>query len=286
MDRVISLLAALVGLIALGGAILVHTNGDTQRNQMAAQIAQLKVSVDLLTQQTAGGRTALAPASVPSVEPPISEYVAAEVPSSSELPSLVLPSSSEAPPSSSASSVTAPAPLEPLTPPSSKQPASSSEPPIAAFPASSAEGDSQIAQVKVLQDRIASLERTMADQAAQLQAAKAAPSLPAQSIASSAEVAAIPSSPSGATPAAVTADGPTKDCIPIGTRFMASSGDSFPICKTKVVVKVASVSDGFASITGPGDIAAGASGDLAKGCNIMVFSADTTGFAEMRVNCQ
>ncbi len=89
MDRVISLLAALVGLIALGGAILVHTNGDMQRNEMASQIAQLKVSVDLLTQQTAGGRMAPPPTqvSMPSAEPPISEYVAAEEPNS--------PSSSE-----------------------------------------------------------------------------------------------------------------------------------------------------------------------------------------------
>ena len=73
MDRVISLLAALVGLIALGGAILVHTNGDVQRSEMASQIAQLKVSVDLLTQQTAGGRTAPTPAqaSTPSAEPPM-----------------------------------------------------------------------------------------------------------------------------------------------------------------------------------------------------------------------
>jgi len=36
MDRVISLLAALVGLIALGGAILVHTNSDTQRRELAS----------------------------------------------------------------------------------------------------------------------------------------------------------------------------------------------------------------------------------------------------------
>ena len=61
MDRMISLLAALVGLIALGGAILVNTNGDVQRTEMASQIAQLKVSVDLLTKQTAGGRVAQAP---------------------------------------------------------------------------------------------------------------------------------------------------------------------------------------------------------------------------------
>ena len=36
MDRVISLLAALVGLIALGGAILVHINADAERRDLAA----------------------------------------------------------------------------------------------------------------------------------------------------------------------------------------------------------------------------------------------------------
>lgn len=41
MDRVISLVAALVGLIAPGGAILVHTNADVQRHEMATEIAQL-----------------------------------------------------------------------------------------------------------------------------------------------------------------------------------------------------------------------------------------------------
>jgi hypothetical protein len=42
MDRVISLLAALVGLIALGGAILVHVNADAQRSELAAEIAGLR----------------------------------------------------------------------------------------------------------------------------------------------------------------------------------------------------------------------------------------------------
>ena len=280
MDRMISLLAALVGLIALGGAILVHTNGDVQRTQMASQIAQLKVSVDLLTQQTAGGRVAQTPApSMPSVEPPISEYVAAEVPSSSLAPSSSTSSSLAPPPPLLASSA--------ALAPSSEAPAASSEPPVAAS-ASSAEAGSQTADVKALQDRISSLEQAMAAQASQLEAAKAQPTLPmptGDSGAASTAVAAVAPS-DGAAPAALAADGPTKDCIPIGTRFMATSGDNFPICKTKVVVKVASVSDGFATIGGAGDISAGASGTLAKGCNIMVFSADTTGYAEMRVTCQ
>ena len=92
--------------------------------------------------------------------------------------------------------------------------------------------------------------------------------------------------PGGATPAAVVADGPTKDCIPLGTRFMGAAGDSFPICKTKLVVKVAAVNDGIATINGAGDVAQGGIGTLEKGCNVSVFSADiTSGYAEMRVTC-
>ncbi len=282
MDRVISLLAALVGLIALGGAILVHTNGDAQRTEMAAQIAQLKVSVDLLGRQSGATPAATQLPAIPSAEPPISEYVAAESSSSASIPSFAPSSASSEPP---------PLPsVAPLTPPSSASSAAASQEPAAPqLSASSAAPDTQSAEVKALQDRIASLEQTMRDQAAQLDAAKAqigtAP--PASSAPASAEVADIsPSAPAPAgSPQALDASGPTKDCIPIGTRFMATSGDNFPICKTKVVVKVAAVADGFASINGAGDIAAGTTGNLSKGCSVVVFSADS-GYAEMRVSCQ
>ena len=87
--------------------------------------------------------------------------------------------------------------------------------------------------------------------------------------------------------AALSADGPTKDCIPLGTRFMVKAGDNFPICKTKVVVKVAGVSDGLATLIGAGDIAAGATVPLSvAGCQAMVISADLSGYAELRVTCQ
>ena len=89
-----------------------------------------------------------------------------------------------------------------------------------------------------------------------------------------------------ATPAAVSADGPTKDCIPLGTRFMGQSGDSFPLCKTHIVLKVAAVTDGLATISGAGDVAVGATVPYNKGCMLAVFSADDSGFAEMRVTCQ
>jgi hypothetical protein len=225
MDRVISLLAALVGLIALGGAILVHTNGDTQRQQMATEIAQLKASLALMGQPTPGT----------SIQ--------------------------------------------------------------AAAPAPAAKADDGVADALLaLQDRIATLEQTTKTQASALQAAQAQISaLPSQQ---PTQVAAIdpaalpsasgapPSAAAGATPAAVVSDGPTTDCIPLGTRFMGAAGDSFPICKTKMVIKVVGVSDGLATIGGAGDVAQGGTGNLDKGCNVAVFSADlASGYAEMRVTC-
>jgi len=221
MDRVISLLAALVGLIALGGAILVHTNADVQRREMATEIAQLKATIALS-------------GSTPQVATPV-----------------VAPATASAPDSGVADALLA------------------------------------------LQDRIAALEQTSRDQSAQLEAARAqiaampSSAEPVTQLATADPGASASEAPaSGATPAAVVANGPTKDCIPLGTRFMASAGDSFPICKTKVVVKVASVDDGLATINGAGDVAVGSIGQLDKGCTVSVFSADTSGYAEMRVTCQ
>jgi hypothetical protein len=222
MDRIISLLAALVGLIALGGAILVHTNADAERRQMAAEIAGLEASVDALGK---GGTVA------------------------------------------------------------------------AAAPASSTEPDPGVADaVLALQRRVAELEQKSAEQASALAAASsqlaAQPSLPSVEVANAGTTSATPVPvPSTAStkgvPAAIAADGPTTDCIPLGTRFMAAAGDSFPICKTKMVVKVAAVSDGVASINGAGEVAQGGTGNLQQGCTVAVFSADvTSGYAEMRVSCQ
>jgi len=266
MDRVISLLAALVGLIALGGAILVHTNGDAQRNQMAAEIVQLKLSVGLITQQQQRPAADAPPATSPTssvevapqaAEPPSSAAAAIEMGSSSEVPIVALSSSVE--------------PLSQLQPPSAPSAGSSQEPipPVTT-------------DMTALLARIAQLEKTTQDQASQLEEARSKLSaLPLDE--PSAQVSTL--SPSSAAPAAVAADGPTTDCIPLGTRFMGTTGDKFPICKTKLVVKVAAVADGLATIAGPGDIAPGAFGALDKGCRVMVFSADTSGYAEMRVTC-
>jgi hypothetical protein len=223
MDRIISLLAALVGLIALGGAILVHTNADTERRQMATEIAALQASIDALGK---GGASA----------------------------------------------------------------------PVPAVPASSAEPDTGVADALLaLQTRIAALEQKSSEQASALAAASSQlavrPSSPVEvATADTSAASSVPPPAAASTkgvPAAIAADGPTTDCIPLGTRFMAAAGDSFPICKTRMVVKVAAVSDGLATISGAGEVAQGGTGNLPQGCTVAVFSADvSSGYAEMRVSCQ
>jgi hypothetical protein len=251
MDRVISLLAALVGLIALGGAILVHVNGDAQRNQLAAEIDGLKATIGATPTAAAPARTG------------------------------GLVSFAPAPTSSSSG---------PVVPMASEPPASGA-----------LDGASQI---KALEERIAELERINAQQASELADARAqaavasASSATTSTAASLAEVstpAPLAPPPASSTPPATSAPASAEtaaatdaDCIPLGTRFMGKTGDSFPICKTKAVVKVAAVNDGSAVIAGAGPITAGSFADLTttKGCTVMVFSADTTGYAEMRVTCE
>lgn len=252
MDRIISLLAALVGLIALGGAIAVHTNADSQRREMATEIAALKTSIALLGTPAPAGTKA---AEIPQLMP-VTTSSQASIPS---------------------------AELAELT----------------SSPASSSEAQDTVKAMQALQDRISSLEATAKQQASELDAARsqlAAVSSASTQVATADSATVTPMAPGAsdaassqqpaATPAAVVANGPTKDCIPLGTRFMGQGGDSFPICKTKLVLKVAAVSDGLATINGAGDVAAGATVPYDKGCTLAVFSADTSGFAEMRVTCQ
>ena len=215
MDRLIALLAALVGLIALGGALLVHNSATAVMERQAAEIAQLKASLTLINQQ---------------------------------------------------------------------QPATSSR---SDSLSSGTEGDGTADALLALQSRVVSLENTIRTQASELaetrEALANAPAVPppAGQVAITSE-----QPPSSDVPAALSADGPTTDCIPLGTRFMAQAGDSFPICKTSVVVEVSAVTETSALVTGAGPIAAGGFASLpTQGCTLMVFSADTSGFAEMRVSC-
>ena len=215
MDRLIALLAALVGLIALGGALLVHNSATATMQRQATEIAALQDALK----------------SAPASAPPAEQSV----------------------------------------------------------PATTVVPDSKTADtVAALERRVASLEQTANTQAIELAAARAAldarAALPAASPVT--EVAATEPPPSSANPAAFSPDGPTTDCIPLGTRFMAQSGDSFPICKTTAVVSVSAVSEGSAIVEGAGAVAAGGFANLGvQGCTIMVFTADVSGFAEMRVSC-
>ncbi len=217
MDRLIALLAALVGLIALGGALLVHNSATAVMQRQATEIAALQDTVK---------------------SAPTGTFA-----------------------------------------------------PVQATPAPTAEPDSRTAEtVAALERRIASLEQTASNQATELAAARAAldarAALPASTPGPVTEVAAAEPPPSSANPAAYSPDGPTSDCIPLGTRFMAQSGDSFPICKTTAVVSVSAVSEGSAIVEGAGAVAAGGFANLGvQGCTIMVFTADVSGFAEMRVSC-
>jgi hypothetical protein len=218
MDRLIALLAALVGLIALGGALLVHNSATATMERQAAEIAGLKGALNGVLSASPADQAAPSPASAAPVatDTPAAETIAA------------------------------------------------------------------------LERRIAALEKTSSTQAIELAAARAAldaraglaPSAPVT------EVATVEQPDSSATPAAYSADGPTTDCIPLGTRFMAQSGDSFPICKTSAVVNVTAVSEGSAIVEGAGAVTAGGFAALpVQGCTVMVFTADASGFAELRVSC-
>jgi hypothetical protein len=80
---------------------------------------------------------------------------------------------------------------------------------------------------------------------------------------------------------------PTTDCIPQGTRFMATTTDDFPICQSKVVIRAAAVSDDTVTLSdGTSIVETGFSALPGTTCTAMVFSADIEGFAEMRVTCQ
>src|SRR5690606_34101701 len=79
------------------------------------------------------------------------------------------------------------------------------------------------------------------------------------------------------------------DCLPTGTRFLVSSGDSYPVCGTSGVVAIGAVDNGFIALADGTVIAAGGTIGLPDtNCMIGVVSAGEdgmTGFAEIRVSC-
>jgi hypothetical protein len=83
--------------------------------------------------------------------------------------------------------------------------------------------------------------------------------------------------------------GPQSDCMPAGTRFLASAGDSYPICGTPGVVDVTTVEASHVTFTDGTIVPAGGSAIL-KGtnCTLAVVSSGAdgmTGYAELRVGC-
>jgi hypothetical protein len=121
-----------------------------------------------------------------------------------------------------------------------------------------------------LQDRMNRLEADWAaqeDRAALLPAAPAALAAPEQA-------------------AAVDPNLPTTDCIPLGTRFMVTPNETYPLCQSRQQIKVGLITGETVDIEGAGSVVETGFGTLAgSSCTVMVFSADPAGFAELRVTC-
>jgi hypothetical protein len=151
----------------------------------------------------------------------------------------------------------------------------------AALPAPPAD-DGTAAGLLALQDRMNKLET---DLEAQKQLAASLPAAPA-AVDPGAGV-------QGATPgdqpvkaAAIDPNLPTTDCIPLGTRFMVTPNETYPLCQSKQKVQVGMITGDTVEVTGAGTIVETGFGALAgTNCTVMVFSADAAGFAEMRVTC-
>lgn len=191
IDRLIPFLAAIVGLVALAGAVAVQLNTDAKTRAVTEAVVALQASVDAL-----GKRADL---------------------------------------------LAAPA------------------------------DDGTAAGLLALQDRMVKLE---ADWTTQQAAAAAAPVAPGGL------------APASTTTAEVDPSLPTTDCIPLGTRFMVTPGESYPICQSKAVVRTGLITGDTVSIEGTGEVVETGFGNIAgTSCTIMVFSADEAGFAEVRVTC-
>jgi hypothetical protein len=145
----------------------------------------------------------------------------------------------------------------------------------AALPAPAAD-DGTAEGLLALQDRMARLET---DWQAQKDLALTLPTLPA--VDPAAAPADVP-----AQAAAIDPDLPTTDCIPLGTRFMVTPNETYPLCQSREQVQVGMITADTVDVIGAGTIVETGFGALAgTTCTIMVFSADAAGFAEMRVSC-
>lgn len=191
IDRLIPFLAAIVGLVALAGAVAVQLNTDAKTKAVTEAVVALRASVDELGKRAE----------------------------------------------------TAAAPVD----------------------------DGTAAGLLALQDRMVKLESEWTEQKT---AAAAAP-------------AAVPgAADAGAETAEIDPNLPTTDCIPLGTRFMVTPGESYPLCQSKAVVKTGTITADTVTMDGVGTVVETGFGTIAgTTCTVMVFSADEAGFAEVRVTC-
>ena len=81
--------------------------------------------------------------------------------------------------------------------------------------------------------------------------------------------------------------GATTDCIPLGTRFLLTPNDTYPVCETQETLTLVGVAPGVISLEGIGDVGEGGIVKLgATNCRVVVLSAMADGgFAEVRVSC-
>lgn len=136
--------------------------------------------------------------------------------------------------------------------------------------------DGTVEALLALQDRMVKLE---ADWEAQKALAASLPAAP-----SATDPAAPGDQP--ATEAAIDPNLPTTDCIPLGTRFMVTPNETYPLCQSRQQVRVGMITADTVEVVGAGTIVETGFGTLAGStCTVMVFSADPAGFAEMRVTC-
>lgn len=146
----------------------------------------------------------------------------------------------------------------------------------ASVPAPAAADDGTAEGLLALQDRMNALE---ADWQSQKELVASLP--PAQA-------AVDPAAPATDQPvqAAIDPNLPTTDCIPLGTRFMVTPNETYPLCQSKQKVQVGMITGDTVDVVGAGTIVETGFGAMAgSNCTVMVFSADAAGFAEMRVTC-
>jgi len=149
----------------------------------------------------------------------------------------------------------------------------------------SAEGSSSeiTAQISALADRIAGIEGKVMTLETTAETASAAPA----GLAIPDTVAAAGGDDTAATEtAAIDPSLPTTDCIPLGTRFIVTPGETYPLCQSKSVIQVGNITAESVEVQGAGAIVkTGFATLVGTKCTVMVFSADPAGFGELRVTC-